>query len=236
MIGIIGGTSLFKIQLFEYSKEKTIETEFGKAQLIISKDIAFIPRHGINKNIPPHRINHKANIMALKKLGVENILTVTSVGSLKSEIKPSKILVPNDYINFWNIQTFYDEKIVHITPKLNENLRKIVISTAKKIGIDVYEKGIYIQTTGPRLETKAEINLLKNFGDVVGMTMATEATLAKELNLNYVNISSVENYCHGIVGKELSNEQILKNAEMNSEKIKKLLLAVIEKIREKVRK
>lgn len=233
MIGIIGGTSLFEIQLFKDSKKKLIETEFGNTQVIHSKETTFISRHGLKKNIPPHKINHKANIIALKNLGVENIVSVTSVGSLKKNILPSTILVPHDYINFWNIPTFFDNKIVHITPSLDEILRGIIISTAKKIEIEIIEKGIYIQTTGPRLETKAEINILKNFGDIVGMTMASEATIAKELDLNYADISIVENYCHGIMEEPLSMKEILKNAKKNSEKVKKLLLAVIENLVDK---
>lgn len=228
MIGIIGKTSLFEIQLFKDSSEKIIETEFGTSQMLFTKDIAFIPRHGLKNNILPHNINHKANIMALKKIGVKYIASFCSVGSLNKDTKPSTILIPHDYINFWNIPTFFEKKIVHIVPSLNDNLRNIIISTSKKIGIEIIEKGIYIQTTGPRLETKAEIALLKNYGDVVGMTMASEATLAKEIGLNYANISIVVNYCNGITEETLSMEEILKNAKQNNEKVKKLLLAVID--------
>lgn len=227
MIGIIGGTSLFNIKLLENSTKKLIKTDFGEANVMINENTAFIPRHGKDRNIPPHQINHRENIMALKKLNVENIISVTSVGSLNSSLKPSTILIPQDYINFQNIPTFFDKKIFHIVPSLNEDLRKMIIKTAENIGINVIKKGIYIQTKGPRLETKAEINVLKNWGDVVGMTMASEATLAKELEINYANISIVENYCHGITEESLSMTEILKNAKKNSETVKKLILAVI---------
>lgn len=225
-IGVIAGTNFFGKKLIGNYKEKTIKTKHGNADVLISDKIIFIPRHGKNKNIPPHKINNKANIIALKKLGIKKIIGIGSSGSLK-KIKLPAIIIPHDYINIWGIPTFYDSKIVHITPSLDEALRKKIIETAKKLKIKTINKGIYINTIGPRLETKAEINLLKNFGDIVGMTIAKEATLAKELNLSYAAIVSIDNYCHGIAKEKLTYKQIQKNAANNSNNIKRLLFAVL---------
>ena len=229
-IAIIGGSGFS--ELLESPKSVKGKTKYGEASGSIEvgffsgKTVAFLPRHGKKRNIPPHMINYKANIFALKKIGVEKIIGVTSVGSLKKKIKPPCIFVPNDYINLWNIQTYYEKEIVHVTPEIDENMRKIVIGQTKKVGAKIFE-GIYVQTTGPRLETKAEINLLKNYADVVGMNMAAEATLSKELNLKYVNISSVDNYANGIIPESLTFKQILQNARKNSEEIKKILKNVV---------
>lgn len=190
------------------------------------KGIFFLQRHG--KNTPPHKINHKKNILKIKKKKIKNIIGINSVGSLKKYIKPGSIVIPHDYINLKDIQTYYDIKVKHITPSLDDNLRKKIIDAAKKAKIKTINKAIYIQTIGPRLETKAEINFIKNFADIVGMTMANEATLAKELGLNYASICSVDNYAHGISKEKLSFKRIEKNQNKNREKIIRLLNEIIE--------
>ena len=228
LTGIIAGTIFFENKLIEEPEKRTVKTPYGNVDVLIKDNIAFIPRHGINNNIPPHKINHKAHISAFKELKIKNIIGAASSGSLKKTKLPA-IAVPSDYINF-NIPTFYDNKIVHITPGLSEELRNRIIKAAKNLNMNIIEKGIHIQTQGSRLETKAEINLFKNFGDFINMTSASEATLAKELNLNYAFIVSLDNYCHGLVKEELTYEKIKDNATKNSENIKKLILETIKLI------
>lgn len=230
-IGIIGGTIFFKNKLIEGLEKKTVKTNYGNVDVFVKDKIIFIPRHGINNNIPPHKVNHKANISAFKELGIKNIIGAGSSGSLKKEIKLPSVAVPCDYINIYDISTFYDDKIVHITPGLSEELRKKIIKSAQNLNFNIIDKGIYIQAKGPRLETRAEIKMFKNFGDFVGMTCAAEATLSKELSINYAFIVSIDNYCHGIVKEELSYEQIQDNAAKNSENIKKLILETIKLIK-----
>ncbi|MCW3141667.1 MAG: MTAP family purine nucleoside phosphorylase [Methanophagales archaeon] len=234
-LGIIGGTSLFGSEFLDDAKEKEMETKYGTVYLLFtvvhSHKVVFIPRHGKEKNIPPHRINHKANIMAFKELRVEKIVGVTSVGSLKLDIKPQSLVVPHDYISLCSIPTFYDDEIVHVTPGLDESLRSSVIKVAKDLGVDLIEKGVYFQTVGPRLETRAEINLIRNYADVVGMNMASEATLAKELGLGYANISTVDNYAHGIIAEEeLDYKKIVEAASKGKsrEDLEKVLLKLID--------
>ena len=114
---------------------------------------------------------------------------------------------------------------------MNEDLHQLILRVSREHKIEVTGEGIYIQTTGPRLETRAEINLLGHFGDIVGMTMANEATLAEELSIPYASICSVDNYCHGISQTPLKAEEILRNARSNMERVKNLVLAVIEEVR-----
>lgn len=185
------------------------------------KGAVFLNRHEGDK--PPHKISHKNNILSLKKKGAEIIIGVYSVGSLKKSLKPGSIVVPNDYINFFNIQTFYNNGIKHITPGLDENLRKKIIKAAEKSGLKILDKGVYFQTIGPRLETKAEINMIKHYADIVGMTMGSEATLASELDIPYAAVCSVDNYANGISNKKLNFTEIKKMQKKNKEKIIKLL-------------
>ena len=211
---------------------KEIETEYGKVDVLAGENIVYIQRHGKNNTIPPHKINHRANIAALKELGVKTVIGINSVGSLRSKIRPGAMVIPEDYINF-NCATFFDKEIKHITPGLNKELREKVINLAKKEKITTTNWGTYYQTRGPRLETKAEVSMLKGFAHLVGMTMASEATLAKETEMKYAAICSVDNYAHGIVKKALTDEQIMemrkKNAEGLNNFIEKIIADFIKK-------
>ena len=229
--GVIAGSAFHRMGLSEVVNPVKVSTNFGKVTVLESDDIVFLPRHGMEDSVPPHRINYRANLSAFKKKGIARIVGVNSVGSLKPEIPPKTLVIPHDYINLWGIQTLFDGEIRHIIPGLDEDLRQLIISVGEKRKIEVTDGGIYIQTTGPRLETRAEIHLLKNFGDVVGMTMANEATLAQELSIPYASICSVDNYCHGISEPPLKADDILRTARSNMERAKGLVLAIIEEVR-----
>jgi 5'-methylthioadenosine phosphorylase len=232
-LGIIGGTSLFGTKLVEAAEEREVDTPYGTVYLLIatvqSQEIIVIPRHGKHSTVPPHRINYKANIRALKELGIEEIIGVTSVGSLKRTIPPRSLVVPHDYISLCSIPTFYDDEIVHVTPGLDEALRRRIIGAARGLCIAISDRGVYFQTVGPRLETRAEINFMKDYADVVGMNMASEATLATELGLRYADISTVDNYAHGVIADEaLSYKDIVEGASKSRENVEKVLVKVIE--------
>ncbi len=225
--GIIGGTSLFDTKLISECREEELNTRYGHVYLLVGSGFVFIPRHGRHRNIPPHRINHRAHIMAFKELGIDRIIGVTSVGSLKETIKPGTLLVPHDYISLCNVPTFFDDELVHITPRLAEDLRLELIEAAKSLDIPVIERGVYFQSVGPRLETKAEVRFIKDYADVVGMSMGAEATLAAELGIRYANLSSVDNYAHGILTEELDYHEIVEAASKIRAKVEQVLLRVI---------
>ena len=213
------------------ARDRVVKNKFGSVYLFEGKDFIFLPRHGKDRTIPPHKINHKANILALQELECETIIGINSVGSLKKRIRPKDILIPEDYINPWNIQTYYDTTIVHITPALDESLRKLILKTAKSQGIGIIGKGIYLQTIGPRLETKAEVRFFQSIADVVGMTMASEATLSKELNLQYASICTVDNFCHGVFDEPLDFEKVVEEISNDRDDLIKLITAVIEELK-----
>jgi 5'-methylthioadenosine phosphorylase len=232
-LGIIGGTSLFSTKLLADAKEREVDTPYGTVYLLVARvhaqEVVYIPRHGKESTIPPHGINYKANMRSFKELGVEDIIGVTSVGSLKREIPPQSLIAPHDYISLCSIPTFYDHELIHVTPGLDEALRKHIIGAARDLGIAILDQGVYFQTVGPRLETKAEINLMKEYADVVGMNMASEATLATELGLRYANISTVDNYAHGIIaGEALDYKDIVAAASKSRENAERVLVKVIE--------
>ncbi len=181
--------------------------------------ILFLQRHG--KGVSPHKIDHQKNIRFLKDKGVDRIIGVCSVGSLKDEIKPGSIVVPHDFINFFSIVTIFDEQAKHIVVRISEDVRGIILNSAKNVGASLFDKGIYFQTSGPRFETEAEINMIKNFADIVGMTMASEATIACELGIEYAAVCLVDNYANGI-GKQLTEEDWKKGQKESHDKIIRL--------------
>jgi 5'-methylthioadenosine phosphorylase len=232
MIGLIAGANFIPAGL-EEGKQRKVETRYGDPSdsftlaSLAGKEVAFLPRHG-SQRIPPHRINHRANISALKILGVSQVIGVNSVGSLKREIPPGSILIPHDFLCPWQILTFHEDWAVHITPVLNQELRGVLVRGAAEARVHFWNGGIYIQTVGPRLETKAEVAMLSQFGDVVGMTMAHEASLCQELGLAYASICSVDNFAHGLVEEPLREEEITRKARENAAEIQKVLMKALE--------
>ena len=233
VLGILGGSGLYDPSFPGRSHGKTVGTPFGNPsdRLQIGEHgglrIAFIPRHGSGHTIPPHLVNHRANLWALKNQGVTHIISTSSTGSLKKRIRPGHFVIPDDFISFWNVPTLRDD-LHHATPELDAGLRRLLRDAAKSVGATVHFGGTYVQTIGPRLETKAEIRFFRGHGDVVGMTMASEATLACELGIGYASLCSVDNYCHGIAGRGLTYRQIVRQQKKNSGTLVAAIKAAVE--------
>jgi purine nucleoside phosphorylase len=228
MNGIIGGTSLLNTSIFEGWGEIRIETPYGVTHVKIKENHVFIQRHG-NPPLPPHLINHRANIWTMKHLNVERVVSINSVGSLKTNIKPGTLVIPDDFISLWNIPTFFEREMKFMVPVMHAGLRDFLNNLCRELTLNVHSGGVYIQTVGPRLETKAEIRFLKRFGDIVGMTMASEATLCMEYEIPYASLCSIDNYCHGIAKIPLTMEEINENWGRNLERIETLIRFALEK-------
>ncbi len=209
-------------------KGRYMENKHGEVLVMNGEDWVYIPRHGRDGSIPPHRINHKANLLALENEGVSHVLGVCSVGSLREDIKSGSLVVPDDYISLWNIPTYFSRDAVHITPVMDEDIRKLLLDKAGELGLEIVYGGTYFQTTGPRLETRAEIRLLRDYAEVVGMTMASEATLACELGIRYAALCTVDNYAHGILDEKLDYGEVMENASTDREGLYELLDLVVE--------
>jgi 5'-methylthioadenosine phosphorylase len=226
-----GTLALQRKSAFGKLTDELVKTGFGDALVLHSAHVALIPRHGKDprRHILPHLINHAANLSALKALGVDEIIGVNSTGSLKENLKPGAIVIPDDYVLPDGGPTIFDKKAIHITPVLHHDVRMNCIDAAHHCDIDVVTSGIYWQTRGPRFETRAEIAMMSRFADIVGMTMAGEAIIAQELDIPYASICSVDNFAHGIGGQKLSMEGILEHARMNTEAIIKIILKYLER-------
>jgi 5'-methylthioadenosine phosphorylase len=202
-----------------------MKNKFGQASVLITDKIAWILRHGndTNRYILPHLINHRANLQALKDLDATEIVGINSTGSLKKDLCPGMIVIPDDFIMLTATPTIHQNKAVHITPSLNEKVRQKFIKAAQAGKIKVVKKGTYWQTHGPRLETKAEIKMMANFADIVGMTMANEAVIALELDLPYASVCSIDNFANGLLKKPLSMQEIIAGTHKNADLMIRLL-------------
>ena len=231
MLGIIAGTVLLhETELLDKAEEIHKTNEFGSTVLTLSDKVALICRHGRDQQnyILPHKINHRANLKALLDIGVTEIIGINSTGSLKKEIKPGIIVIPDDFIMLATYEPVHGNEAVHVIPGLDPVIRQRCLDVAGNCGIAAVDGGIYWQATGPRLETKAEIRMMSLFADIIGMTMAGEAMAAKELSLPYAAICSVDNYAHGIGENDLTSEAISAHARRSGKTISRILTAYME--------
>ncbi|MFH1663544.1 MAG: S-methyl-5'-thioadenosine phosphorylase [archaeon] len=244
MIGLIGGSGFENPSLFKLEEEKEIKTEFGKPSgkikigTIAGKKVAFISRHGEKHTINPTNVNYRANIMALKKLGVKKIIASSAVGSLKEEFKPGEFAFVNQFIDRTTkrTQTFYDKKqVCHISvaEPFCSDLREKLIQSAKELNLEFHEKATCVVIEGPRFSTKAESNLFRSWNaDLIGMTLVPEAVLAREAEICYATIAMITDYD---VWKEkpVDVETVLKRMKENSKKLQDLIKKTIPLIDEK---
>lgn len=218
-LGIIGGTSLLFSTLPSLEK-RTVSTPFGSAE-ILSGDIVMLMRH--QHGLPPHRINYRANLAALAIAGVDRIVAFGSSGSLKQKILPGSLLIPTDYISLTDIPSIHDHAIDHVRPELSKGLTEQIseIVPSAQFG------GVYVQTRGPRIETIAEVQALAQIADVVGMTVASEATLACELGMEFAALCTVDNYANGLGGAVLTYEHILSTSREHRVRTEEVVMNII---------
>jgi 5'-methylthioadenosine phosphorylase len=245
-IGIIGGSGLYQISSMTEIEEIRLDTPFGNPSdsIIVGKlngvGVAFLPRHGRGHRINPSEIPNRANIYALKSLGVEQIIGVNSCGSFKEELKPGDLLIPDQVIDRTRgrISTFFGDGIVaHISmanpfcPQLNQS----VCQCAKETGAIVHNGGTYITMEGPAFSTRAESRLYKSWGaDVIGMTIIPEAKLAREAEICYSSICCITDYdCWREKEAGVTADIIIGYMKKNIEMAKSILKLVVDKIPDK---
>ncbi len=206
--GVIGGTGLYDPKLLKNIQEITVDTPYGKPSDALTigelggKTVAFLPRHGKLHTIRPTDINVRANIWALKRLGVKRILAASTVGSLREDYQPGEIVFADQFIDRTTRreQSFYtiaEGKVCHISPAepMCPQLHETVIDVAKNLSIKHHTTGTYVCIEGPRFSTKAESRMYQEWGaDIIGMTMVPEVVLAREAEICYTNISTVTDY------------------------------------------
>lgn len=243
-IGVFGGSGFYS--LLDKVKEIEVDTPYGKPSDKIAladfdnKTIAFLPRHGKKHQLPPHMIPYRANLYAMKLLGVKKIIGPTASGSLQPHIKPGDFVITDQFVDRTKGRkdTFFDGpeiKHVSLAEPYCPQLRKIALEVGESLGIATHERGTVVVIQGPRFSTKAESRWFNRMGwEVINMTQYPECYLARELGICYVNIALITDYDAGLEGREdicpVTHEEVLKVFEENNEKLKKMLFEIIRKI------
>lgn len=222
MLGIIGGTALLAADLPPLTK-KRVATPFGNVMVYVGSFV-FIPRH--QYGIPPHKLNHKAHLAACKILNVDQLILIGSCGSMKQDLKPGSIVIPTDFFCPWDIPSFHDNDIYHVPPMIDPTLGTILTEIVPDA-----VNGTYFQTHGPRFETQSEIAFFAHQTEIVGMTLASEFTLATELGISTAALCTVDNYANGIGGCNAPTyEEIISVAKSNGERISTIITNIVERL------
>jgi len=240
-LGIIGGSGLYKIEGFEKTKWKKVNTPWGKPsdEILIAKlggeEINFIPRHSRGHKINPSNINFRANIDAMKQLGVTDIISVSAVGSLKENLQPGKFVIVDQFIDrtLARVKTFFNEEIVaHVSmaQPTSPGLSNCCESALKKLNIKNQKGGTYVVMEGPQFSTLAESNLYRSWNaDVIGMTNMPEAKLAREAEIRYCTIAMVTDYdCWHPDHEEVDVGMVIQTLQKNASNAQNMIKEVIK--------
>jgi 5'-methylthioinosine phosphorylase len=238
---LIGGSGLYQLEGIENARVLSVETPYGQtsADLVsanwLGQPIIFLPRHGGKHEIPPHKINYRANIWALKQQAVSHIIGVNAVGGIGSEMAPGKLVIPDQIIDYSSGRehTFFDggSGVEHIdfTNPYDAEFRQQLIAVSVKLEQTVIDGGTYGCTNGPRFESAGEICRLGQDGcDIVGMTGMPEAALARELGISYVSVSVVVNWAAGVTSEAISMDHIMKTLNSGIVDVRRLLAGFFE--------
>lgn len=235
MKAIIGGTGVYSAS--GESRKQIVETKYGNVEVniinIAGEDIVFLARHGSGHSVPPHLINYRANMMALKQIGVNYIYSTAAVGSCNKNYAPGDVVMIKDFIDFTKsrLVTFFEggvESVKHVdmSEPYCKNMVEKFYAKSKELDLEIKGDAVYVCTEGPRFETASEIKMYKQIGgDVVGMTNVPEVVLAKELGMCYSTIGIITNWCTGI-SREFTLHDIQGSVDKNRDKITQVFISI----------
>lgn len=238
-IGVFGGSGFY--DLLDNAETVRVETPYGSPSADVTigtvsgKRVAFMPRHGKDHSLPPHKINYRANVWAFKSLGITRVISPCAAGSLQKHIEPGHFVICDQYVDRTSgrADTFFDGPItthVSAADPFAPDLRKLAAQAARETGITVHETGTVVVIQGPRFSTRSESKWFRDQGwEVINMTQYPEVHLVKELEMDPVNISLITDYDTGVEGvPPVSHEEVIKVFTENNDKLRKLLFRLIE--------
>jgi len=246
-IGVFGGSGFYSF--FRKARQLEVETPYGfpSGKLTVSKlagrEVAFLPRHGVHHEFPPHAVPYRANLQAFKDIGVRRIVAPNAAGSLRPEVEPGDIVFCDQFVNFTSGRrdTFYDgPETTHVStadPYCPE-MRSVGIEAAEKLGLKAHRSGTVVVIQGPRFSTRAESKFFRSQGwEVINMTQYPEAVLARELEICYLNISLVTDYDVGLEGdpraKPVSHEEVIRVFNRNIASLRELIVETVRNLPKK---
>lgn len=208
-----------------YGEVEVREMKIGKVKTFI------LNRHGGEGAIPANKINHRANIAALRQLNVDRIIAISAAGSMHKSLGVGDFVLLDQFIDFSSWSLSFEDKYIDVSEPFCKQLRSIILKAARALALRMHPRGTYICVRGPRYETKAEIKAFQKLGgDVIGMTIAPECILAREINICYAAVSLATNFAAGIEKAKLSHQKVLKVCAEQREKLEELILRVIPEI------
>lgn len=235
-IGIIGGSGVEELTFTKGFRSRIIKTDYGSVPVaegkVEGKTVVFLIRHG-KKYALPSEVNYRANIIALKKAGVEKIITSAAVGAINRKMRPGDFVLLSDFMDFTRgkRETFTKHSFIDMSRPYDPSLGKNILGAGNKLGLKIHPQATYACTEGPRFETKAEIRAFARLGcDVVGMTQVPEVVLAAEAGIPYAAIAVVTNYAAGVVNKKINPNHVVAVMRDKSKILSQLILEVIKRI------
>ncbi|MFN4318982.1 MAG: S-methyl-5'-thioadenosine phosphorylase [Aquificaceae bacterium] len=262
MIGVVGGSGLYKLEGFEIVDKIKVRTPFGDPSSpvvmvnVAGKKLFFLSRHGEGHTYPPHLVPYKANLWAFRELGIKRVIAISAVGGINRKLSPGDFVVVNDLLDFTKKRkdSFYEGKfslpvdgedkvarllkggkVVHIdaTQLYCPQMRRVMIGVLERLKLPYHASGVYACTEGPRFETPAEIRMIERLGgDVVGMTGYPEVVLARELTMCYMSLCVVANPAAGIAGYRLTSEEVINLMKQKEEEIGRVLAEFVKELPE----
>ncbi len=242
-IGLIAGSGLEQLYEDRIGRPTAVDTAYGHAPVFMldadDREVVFLPRHGRGHSIPPHRINYRANIRALERLGCECVIATNAVGSMNPEMQPGDFVICDQFLDFTKQRplTFFDGeegqvRHVDVTDPYCPRLREHLAQTCRRsVGEEPHNTGTYVCAEGPRFETPAEIEMYTKLGgDVVGMTGVPEVVLAREAGLCYATVCIVSNAAAGMTGAQISHDEVIELMDERRPTLHKLLRAALETV------
>jgi 5'-methylthioadenosine phosphorylase len=243
-IGVFGGSGFYSF--LKSAKEVSVRTPYGRPSgkvrlsAVEGRKVAFLPRHGVHHQYPPHKIPYRANVHAFKQLGVSRIIAPNAVGSLKPEVEPGDLVFCDQFVNFTSGRedTFYDgPETTHVSTAepYCPQMREVAVDAAKRLGLRFRGKGTVVAIQGPRFSTKAESRFFRSQGwDVINMTQYPEVVLAREQEICYLNISLATDYDSGLEGdpnvKPVSHEEVISVFNRNMTRLRKLIMEIVKEL------
>lgn len=236
-IGIIGGSGLYESGIFEPQESLRVSTPYGAPSGNVEigelqgRKVAFLPRHGKGHVYPPHAVNYRANIWAMKELGVMTIISPCAVGSLKEDMRPGDFILPDQFIDFTKTRnyTFFDGGKTYHIPAADPfcpDISKVFYEKGKSLDLRMHPKGTYVCVEGPRFSTRAESKMFRHYADIIGMTLVPEINLAIEAGMCYASVAMITDY-DVWAEKPVDIKEILATMAANTENVKKLMKAAI---------
>lgn len=227
-VAFISGTSIVNSDLFSAWESHRAETPYGSVHYKTNGQHVILNRHGFGVPLPPHSINCRANIRALHDLGFQDLVSLNSVGSLKQELPPGTFVSCSDYVGLQQgPATFFDTELKGGAPGIANNLIPLLVEKLAP-EFNIHCGKVYVQMRGPRFETKAEIAIVKDWGDVIGMTAAHEADLCTEIGLRYNSLALVDNFANGLFNTEIDFARFKDLVKDNQARVNRLFTLLIE--------